>query len=95
MSDILKTMLRFIVLIWILMAAWVYLLHFPWHWVMYVVMGFELLLAIITLAMELQAKDVQGASGWMGFAFVILNIHLAWILGFARLLLWGYQEFWV
>ena len=94
MSDFLKWMLRLIVMVWGIMACWVYILHFPWHWVWYAVIGVEVLMAIMTFAMESQAEEVQGAGGWMSFAFVILNVHFAWLLGLARLLVWVYQKYW-
>jgi len=75
-------------------GLWVSFLHFPWDWVMYVVMGLEVMLATVVMAMEFQAQDVGGASGWGSFGFLGLSAYLAFLLGLLRVLLWSYQKFW-
>ena len=89
-----RVMLPLLLIVFVLMGLWVSFLHFPWNWVMYVVMGLEVLLATVVMAMEYQAQDVGGASGWGSFGFLGLSVNLALLLGIARLLIWGYQKFW-
>ena len=60
---------------------------------MYVVMGLEVLLATIAMAMEYQAQYVGGASGWGSFGFLGLSVYLAFLLGIVRMLIWTYQKF--
>ena len=89
-----RVMLPLLLIVFVLMGLWVSFLHFPWNWVMYVVMGLEVLAATIVVSMEYQAQNVGGASGWGIFGFFGLSVNLALLLGIARLLIWGYQKFW-
>ena len=59
-----RVMLPLLLIVFVLMGLWVSFLHFPCNWVMYVVMGLEVLLATVVMAMEYQAQHVGGASGW-------------------------------
>ena len=43
--------------------------------------------------MEYQAQNVGGLSSGWGFWFFGLSVNLALLLGIARLLIWGYQNF--
>ena len=86
-------MLPLLLIVFVLMGLWVSFLHFPWGWVMYVVMGLEVLLATIAMAMEYQAQHVGGASGWGSFGFLGLSVYLAFLLGIVRMLIWTYQKF--
>ncbi|EOR10309.1 hypothetical protein [Acinetobacter genomosp. 15BJ] len=94
MLVIYRVMLPLLLIVFVAMGLWVSFLHFPWDWVMYVVMGFEVLLATVVMAMEYQAQDVGGASGWGSFGFLGLSAYLAFLLGFLRVLVWSYQKFW-
>ena len=47
-----RVMLPLLLIVFVLMGLWVSFLHFPWNWVMYVVMGLEVLLATVVMAME-------------------------------------------
>lgn len=58
-----RVMLPLLLIVFVLMGLWVSYLHFPWAWVMYVVMGLEMLVATVVMAMEYQAQHVGGASG--------------------------------
>ena len=89
-----RVMLPLLLIVFVLMGLWVSFLHFPYNWVMYVVMGLEVLLATVVMAMEYQVQDVGGASGWGIFGFFGLSVNLALLLGIARLLIWCYQKFW-
>jgi hypothetical protein len=86
-------MLPLLLIVFVLMGLWVSFLHFPWGWVMYVVMGLEVLLATVVMTMEYQAQHVGGASGWGSFGFLGLSVYLAFLLGIVRMLIWTYQKF--
>ena len=93
MLIIYRVVLPILLIIFVLMGLWVSFLHFPWNWVMYVVMGLEVLLATIAMAMGYQAQYVGGASDWGGFGFLGLSVYLAFLLGIVRMLIWTYQKF--
>ena len=88
-----RVMLPLLLIVFVLMGLWVSYLHFPWGWVMYVVMGLEMLVATVVMAMEYQAQHVGGASGWGSFGFLGLSVYLAFLLGIVRMLIWTYQKF--
>lgn len=94
MLMIYRVMLPLLLVVFVLMGLWVSFLHFPWDWVMYAVMGLEVLVATVVMAMEYQAQHVGGASGWGSSGFLGLSTCLAFVLGLARLLVWSYQKFW-
>ena len=93
MLVIYRVMLPLLLIVFVLMGLWVSFLHFPWNWVMYVVMGLEMLVATVVMAMEYQAQYVGGASDWGGFGFLGLSVYLAFLLGIVRMLIWTYQKF--
>ena len=93
MLALYRRMLPLLFIIFIAMGWWVSFLHFPWEWLVYVVMGLEVLAATVILAMEYQAQDVGGASGWGSFGFLGLSVYLAFLLGIVRMLIWTYQKF--
>ena len=95
MLIIYRVVLPILLIIFVLMGLWVNFLHFASDWVMYVVMGLEVLLATVVMAMEYQAQDIGGASGWGSFGFLGLSVYLAFLLGCFRVLIWAYQKFWV
>ena len=88
-----RVMLPLLLIVFVLMGLWVSFLHFPWNWVMYVVMGLEMLVATMVMAMEYQAQHMGGASGWGSFGFLGLSVYLAFLLGIVRMLIWTYQKF--
>lgn len=94
MLVIYRVMLPLLLIVFVLMGLWVSFLHFPWDWVIYVVMGVEVLVATVVMAMEYQAQHVGGASGWGSFGFLGLSAYLAFFLGLVRILVWSYQKFW-
>ncbi|MCH7384359.1 hypothetical protein MMP71_10890 [Acinetobacter dispersus] len=94
MLVIYRVMLPLLLTVFVLMGLWVSFLHFPWDWVMYAVMGVEVLVATVVMAMEYQAQHVGGASGWGSFGFLGLSAYLAFFLGLVRILVWSYQKFW-
>ena len=88
-----RVMLPLLLIVFVLMGLWVSFLHVPWNWVMYVVMGLEMLVATVVMAMEYQAQHMGGASGWGSFGFLGLSVYLAFLLGIVRMLIWTYQKF--
>lgn len=66
-----------------LFVGFVYLLSFPWAWVVKAAIGLELVLLLMALMMEVSAKDVDGAGGWATFGFVLGH---AWIFAAALVL---------
>ncbi|NIE96447.1 hypothetical protein F3J02_08125 [Acinetobacter sp. Tr-809] len=95
MLVIYRVMLPLLLIVFVTMGLWVSFLHFPWEWMMYVVMGFEVLLATVVMAMEYQAQNVGGASGWGSLGFLGLSVYFAFFLGLLRVLIWSYQKFWL
>ena len=93
MLVIYRVILPLLLIVFVLMGLWVSFLHFPWGWVMYVVMGLEMLVATVVMAMEYQAQHMGGASGWGSFGFLGLSVYLAFLLGIVRMLIWTYQKF--
>ncbi|WP_339352320.1 hypothetical protein [Acinetobacter beijerinckii] len=94
MFAIYRVMLPLLLVVFVLMGLWVSFLHFPSDWVLYIVMGIELLLATVLMAIEYQAQNLSTSSGWSGFGFLGLSVYLALLLGLIRLLMWSYQKFW-
>lgn len=86
-------MLPFALLVLLLMFAWISFLDFPWQWVSYSVLGIEAVAAIFVLIIEYEGMKVQGAAGWTSFGFVGLSLYFAFLLGLARLMVWGYFKF--
>ncbi len=94
MFAIYRVMLPLLLVVSVLMGLWVSFLHFPSEWVLYIVMGVELLVATIVMAMEYQAQNLNTSSGWGSFGFLGIGVYLALLLGLVRLLMWSYQKFW-
>lgn len=94
MFAIYRVMLPLLLVVSVLMGLWVSFLHFPSEWVLYIVMGIELLVATIVMAMEYQAQNLNTSSGRGGFGFLGISVYLALLLGLVRLLMWSYQKFW-
>lgn len=94
MLVIYRVLLPLLLLVFTLMGLWVHVLHFPWNWVMYAVMGMEVMVGTIVMSMEYQAQHIGGASGWGSFGFLGLSVYMAFLLGIARLCIWGYQKIW-
>lgn len=72
----------------LLFIAWVWLLHFPWHWVLNTTIVMEIFAVAFVLFCEYQGREVNGAGGWISFAYLILHAYAAVILVGVRLLLW-------
>lgn len=86
-----KFMLPLLLLVLVLMGLWLSVLHFPWQWITYLVMGLEIFTATIVFSMEYQAQHIGGASGWGSFAWLGFNVGLAMLLGLCRIAIWLYQ----
>lgn len=65
MFAIYRVMLPLLLVVSVLMGLWVSFLHFPSEWVLYIVMGIELLVATIVMAMEYQAQFKY--EQWLGW----------------------------
>jgi hypothetical protein len=87
-----KFMLPLLLLVLVLMGLWLSVLHFPWQWITYLVMGLEIFTATIVFSMEYQAQHIGGASGWGGVAWLGFNVGLAMLLGLCRIAIWLYQR---
>ena len=92
MLALYRRMLPLLFIIFIAMGWWVSFLHFPWEWLVYVVMGLEVLAATVIMAMEYQAQHVGTACALGSFGFLCLNLSAACLLGIVRVLMWGYQK---
>ncbi len=67
----------------LLFVGWVALLWFPWDWVVPTVAVLEALAVLLVLKLELSARSVNGAGGWMTFGFVLGH---AWLFAGAAVL---------
>lgn len=93
MFTFFKFMLPVLLLVLVLMGLWLSVLHFPWQWITYLVMGLEIFTATIVFSMEYQAQHIGGASGWGSFGWLGFNVGLVIFLGLCRGALWLYQRF--
>lgn len=88
MLGFLKIMLPLLLIVFLLMGIWVSILHFPWEWMTYVVMGFEVFAATLILPFEYQAGTSSSPIG-----FIHISAYFAVILGIARLVVWAWVKF--
>lgn len=87
-----KFMLPLLLLVLVLMGLWLSVLHFPWQWITYLVMGLEIFTATIVFSMEYQVQHIGGVSGWGSVAWLGFNVGLAMLLGLCRIAIWLYQR---
>ncbi|RLZ10266.1 hypothetical protein EAH57_04580 [Acinetobacter sp. 2JN-4] len=92
MFAIYKVMLPLVLIVFLLMGLWVSYLHFPWEWIIYAVMGLEVLLATVAMTMEYQAQNVGSTSGWGSMGIIGGNVVFAFLLGLFRCVMWWYQK---
>lgn len=78
MLGFLKIMLPLLLVIFLLMGIWVSILHFPWEWMTYVVMGIEVFVATLILPLEYQTGTSSSHIG-----FISISACLAVLLGIA------------
>ena len=83
MLGFLKIMLPLLLVVFLLMGIWVSILHFPWEWMTYVVMGIEVFVATLILPLEYQTGTSSSHIG-----FISISACLAVLLGIARLFVW-------
>ncbi|HAV5426669.1 hypothetical protein [Acinetobacter baumannii] len=88
MLGFLKIMLPLLLVVFLLMGIWVSILHFPWEWMTYVVMGIEVLVATLILPLEYQTGTSSSHIG-----FISISACLAVLLGIARLFVWTWVKF--
>ncbi|BFM83879.1 hypothetical protein Q4029_11915 [Acinetobacter baumannii] len=88
MLGFLKIMLPLLLIVFLLMGIWVSILHFPWEWMTYVVMGIEVFVATLILPLEYQTGTSSSHIG-----FISISACLAVLLGIARLFVWTWVKF--
>ncbi|HDI2819095.1 TPA: hypothetical protein PKT66_001042 [Acinetobacter baumannii] len=88
MLGFMKIMLPLLLVVFLLMGIWVSILHFPWEWMTYVVMGIEVFVATLILPLEYQTGTSSSHIG-----FISISACLAVLLGIARLFVWTWVKF--
>lgn len=88
MLGLLKIILPLLLVVFLLMGIWVSILHFPWEWMTYVVMGIEVFVATLILPLEYQTGTSSSHIG-----FISISACLAVLLGIARLFVWTWVKF--
>ncbi|MDO7433883.1 hypothetical protein Q5X65_12115 [Acinetobacter baumannii] len=88
MLGFLKIMLPLLLVVFLLMGIWVSILHFPWEWMTYVVMGIEVFVATLILPLEYQTGTSSSHIG-----FISISACFAVLLGIARLFVWTWAKF--
>ncbi|MFX4953117.1 hypothetical protein ABTC33_03925 [Acinetobacter baumannii] len=88
MLGFLKIMLPLLLVVFLLMGIWVSILHFPWEWMTYVVMGIEVFVSTLILPLEYQTGTSSSHIG-----FISISACLAVLLGIARLFVWTWVKF--
>ncbi|MDC4332300.1 hypothetical protein ACT41M_19820 [Acinetobacter baumannii] len=88
MLGFLKIMLPLLLVVFLLMGIWVSILHFPWEWMTYVVIGIEVFVATLILPLEYQTGTSSSHIG-----FISISACLAVLLGIARLFVWTWVKF--
>ncbi|WP_407506318.1 hypothetical protein [Acinetobacter baumannii] len=88
MLGFLKIMLPLLLVVFLLMRIWVSILHFPWEWMTYVVMGIEVFVATLILPLEYQTGISSSHIG-----FISISACFAVLLGIARLFMWTWVKF--
>ncbi|MEI1722764.1 hypothetical protein V8Q13_04185 [Acinetobacter baumannii] len=88
MLGFLKIILPLLLVVFLLMGIWVSILHFPWEWMTYVVMGIEVFVATLILPLEYQTGTSSSHIG-----FISISACLAVLLGIARLFVWTWVKF--
>lgn len=58
MLGFLKIMLPLLLVVFLLMGIWVSILHFPWEWMTYVVMGIEVFVATLFYPLNIKLEQV-------------------------------------
>ncbi|EXR92602.1 hypothetical protein [Acinetobacter baumannii] len=88
MLGFLKIMLPLLLVVFLLMGIWVSILHFPWEWMTYVVMGIEVFVATLIFPLEYQTGTSSSHIG-----FISISACFAVLLGIARLFMWTWVKF--
>lgn len=68
MLGFLKIMLPLLLVVFLLMGIWVSILHFPWEWMTYVVMGIEVFVATLILPLEYQTGTSSSHIGFISIS---------------------------
>jgi hypothetical protein len=77
-----------------LFVGWVALLMFPWQWAVPAVAVLEVIAIMAVLGFEYSSRHVNGAGGWLTFAYLMGHLWLFAGAAVLRLLVWGWQT-WV
>lgn len=85
------------ILIWsfippLIMLLWVLALRFTQTWVFKVCLAFEVLVILLVLLIELDARQTPGNGGWMMIFFAVFQIYLGVGLGVVRLVMWCLKD---
>lgn len=90
--SVLFTLLPMLLFPAVIFIGWVWLLHFPWLWVLQATIAIEIILILLVIFSEKQASDVNGAGGWMVFGFIMGHAYLAMGITLFWLLVWLMQR---
>lgn len=90
--SVLFTLLPMLLFPAVIFIGWVWLLHFPWLWVLQATIAIEIILILLVIFSEKQASDVNGAGGWMVFGFIMGHAYLAIGITLFWLLVWLMQR---
>jgi hypothetical protein len=74
-----------------LLVGWVALLAFPWSWVVVAVAVLEAAAILLVVSVEYASRRVDGAAGWMTFAYLMGHIWLFTGAAALRLGVWLWQ----
>ena len=85
------------ILIWsfippLIMLLWVWSLRFPQTWVFKVCLAFEVLITLLILLIELDARQTPGNGRWMMIFFAVFQIYLGLGIGIVRLVMWCLKD---
>ncbi|MDM1244058.1 hypothetical protein [Acinetobacter indicus] len=84
----LSTILLWSVLPPFIMLLWIWALRFPQSWVLKVCIGFEVLVTLLVLLIEMDARQTPGNGGWMMILFTVFQIYVGLAIGVIRLVMW-------
>ena len=90
--SVLFALLPMLLLPALMFIGWVWLLHFPWLWVLQATIAIEIILILLVVFSETPASEVNGAGGWMAFGFIIGHVYFAIGISIFRILVWLMQR---
>ncbi|ANF81360.1 hypothetical protein A3K93_03565 [Acinetobacter sp. NCu2D-2] len=84
----LSTILLWSVLPPLIMMLWVWALRFPQSWILKTVVILEVLVMLLVLLIEFDARHVAGNGGWTMIFFAVFQIYAGIGIGLIRLVMW-------